>query len=93
MVPEIKRSLGGKLAFHERLVLTRSKKYVNNSEDMLLPAFELMYIWNVFNMMSNNPELFNPMLELIETKLKSLDKKDGNYKLFEFEIFYKLIIL
>ena len=45
LIPKIKRTIGGKLAFHEKLVLTKSKHYVNKSEEMLLPAFELMYIW------------------------------------------------
>lgn len=48
---------------------------------MLLPAFELMHVWNIFNMMANNSELFTPMMELVERKLeqlkKSTDKKDG----------------
>lgn len=90
VIPKIKRTIGGKLAFHEKLVLTKSKHYVNKSEEMVLPAFDLMYVWNNFNMMANNPELFTPMMELVEAKLaelkksqvdkkdeKSTDKKDG----------------
>lgn len=81
MIPEIKRSVGGKLAFHEKLVLTRARKFVNTSEDMVMPVFELMYVWNIFNQMGNNPDLFKPMLNLLEIKLKSLDKKDGKVKI------------
>lgn len=90
VIPKIKRTIGGKLAFHEKLVLTKSKHYVNKSEEMVLPAFDLMYVWNNFNMMANNPDLFTPMMELVEAKLaelkksqadkkddKSTDKKDG----------------
>lgn len=93
LIPKIKRTIGGKLAFHEKLVLTRSKHYVHKSEEMVLPAFDLMYVWNNFNMMANNPELFTPMMELVEGKLaqlkkstdKSTDKKDGEFAIQTFE--------
>lgn len=77
MVPKLKRHLGGKRAFHEKIVLDRSKKYANKVNELILPAFELIYIWNIFNMMSQDPSLLQPMLNLVEEKLKIHKKTLG----------------
>ena len=79
MVPKLKRHLGGKRAFHEKIVLDRSKRYASKVNDMLLPAFELIYIWNVWNMMSRDPTLLQPMLGMVEEKLKTHKKTLGEF--------------
>lgn len=95
MVPKLKRHLGGKRAFHEKIVLDRSKRYANKVNDMLLPAFELIYTWNIFNMMSNDPSLLKPMLEMVEDKLKIHKKTLGRASLdkYCYLIFMKGVIL
>lgn len=66
----MKRKLGGKKAFHEKIVLDRSKKFHDNVQNMLLPPLELIYIWNFFHMMAKQPKLLFPMLASVENKLK-----------------------
>ena len=84
MVPKLKRHLGGKRAFHEKIVLDRSKRYSNKVNEMILPAFELIYIWNIFNMMSSDPSQLTPMLNMVDEKLKIHKKTLGK---FLFKIF------
>lgn len=79
MVPKLKRHLGGKRAFHEKIVLDRSKRYANKVNEMLLPAFELIYIWNIMNMMKSDPNLLLPMLAMVEEKLKTHKKTLGEF--------------
>lgn len=38
-IPALKRRIGGKRAFHEQIVIERSRKYQNKIKDMLLPPF------------------------------------------------------
>jgi len=94
-VPKLKRHLGGKRAFHEKIVLDRSKRYANKVNDMLLPAFELIYIWNIFKMMSSDLSLLYPMLEMVEEKLKIHKKTLGRASLdkYCYLIFMKAVIL
>ncbi|XP_074598326.1 tetratricopeptide repeat protein 39A-like isoform X2 [Brevipalpus obovatus] len=77
-IPQLKRRFGGKRAFHEKLVIERSRKYHNKVKQLLLPPFELLYIWNIFNMMSNNSCLLKPFIERIEAKLMLHDGDKEN---------------
>lgn len=72
-IPQLKRTVGGRKVFHEKIVIEKSKKYKNNVEDMILPPLELLYIWNTFHMMFGKKELLEPFLHLV-------DKKFFNYK-------------
>lgn len=76
-IPKLKRKLGGKRAFHEKIVIDRSKKFHDCVDQMLLPPLELLYIWNMFHMMAKEPALLAPMLGDVEGKLRLLPKKTG----------------
>lgn len=79
-IPKLKRKLGGKKAFHEKIVLDRSKKFHDNVQNLLLPPLELLYIWNVFHMMAKQPKLLLPMLNSVENKLKIHSKTNDTSK-------------
>lgn len=79
-IPKLKRKLGGKKAFHEKIVLDRSKKFHDNVQNLLLPHLELLYIWNVFHMMAKQPKLLLPMLDSVEKKLKIHTKSSDTSK-------------
>jgi hypothetical protein len=72
-IPQLKRTVGGRKVFHEKIVIERSKKYKDRVEDMILPPLELLYIWNMFHMMFGKKELLEPFLFMV-------DKKFFNYK-------------
>lgn len=38
-IPQLKRRFGGKRAFHEKIVIERSRKYHDKVKQMLLPPF------------------------------------------------------
>ncbi|RWS23921.1 tetratricopeptide repeat protein 39B-like protein, partial [Leptotrombidium deliense] len=96
-LPSLKRRLGGKRAFHEKLVIERSKKFHNQLENFILPPFEVMYIWNFFNMMNGNEQLINPFLERVEQKLKEhksdKDEKKRNLDTYCNLVFMKSVLL
>jgi hypothetical protein len=78
-IPKLKRKLGGKRAFHEKIVIDRSKKFHDKLDQLMLPPFELLYIWNMFHMMAHEPKLLMPMLEEVENKLKTVPNKSGKF--------------
>ncbi|RWS04410.1 Tetratricopeptide repeat protein 39B-like protein, partial [Dinothrombium tinctorium] len=69
ILPQLKRKFGGKRAFHEKLVIERSKKFHSQIEQLLLPQLELMYIWNFFKMMNGSEKLIIPLMDRIDAKL------------------------
>jgi tetratricopeptide (TPR) repeat protein len=68
-IPQLKRTVGGKKVFHEKIVIERSKKYCDQVENFLLPPLELCYLWNVFHMMSGKSENILPFMERVQAKL------------------------
>lgn len=67
-IPQLKRTVGGRKVFHEKIVIERSKRYSNCVEEMILPPLELIYIWNMFQMMYGKRELIQPFLHMIDGK-------------------------
>lgn len=82
-VPKLKRNFGGKRAFHEKLVIERSKQFVNSPQSMILPHLDLMYLWNLMSLANSNKILLEKLIEDITTtynekkekKLLSVDTK------------------
>jgi len=79
-IPKLKRTVGGRKVFHEKIVIERSKRYRNNVTDMIIPPLELLYIWNMFNMMCGRKELIEPFIKRIDNKFATYkgDKDDDD---------------
>lgn len=77
-IPLLKRTVGGRKVFHEKIVIERSKKWCNNVQSMLLPPLELLYIWNMFQMMYGNKELIQPFLDLVDQKFFEFKDDKGS---------------
>ncbi|KAI1296840.1 Tetratricopeptide repeat protein 39B [Halotydeus destructor] len=73
-IPLLKRKVGGRKVFHERIVIDRSKRFHNNIDGLVLPPFELSYIWNLFQMMGGKKENIQPYLDRVDSKF--LEFKD-----------------
>lgn len=76
-IPQLKRTVGGRKVFHEKIVIERSKRYNSQVQLMLLPPLELCYIWNLFQMMYGKKELVQPFLDRINTKYKLYENDKG----------------
>src|SRR5687768_1996793 len=79
----IKRNFGGRLAFHEKIVIERCRKYNDDPASICMPIFELMYIWNYFNMIRSKPDLLERWLQLIESR--SADSTSVQQRLPDFD--------
>lgn len=77
-IPQLKRTVGGRKVFHEKIVIDRSKRYANCVQEMILPPFELIYIWNMFQMMYGKEELIQPFLDMIDNEFINYKNDKGN---------------
>lgn len=75
-VPKLKRNFGGKKAFHEKLVVERSKYFNSNPKAILMPHLDLMYLWNQIKLKTDS----NIYLESTIDEINSLyeDLKECN---------------
>lgn len=73
-MPSLKRTFGGKKAFHEKLVLGRSLAFAENPDGLVLAPFEVVYMFNFIQWTRGKKELIEPLLERVEAKLEPLSR-------------------
>ncbi|KAI1296563.1 Tetratricopeptide repeat protein 39B [Halotydeus destructor] len=87
-VPSLKRTFGGKKAFHEKLVIARSQRFAGDVDNFLLAPLDLMYLWNVFAVAAGNESCLPRILAAIEDKLKVYQRKQ-NVDSYAYLVFMK----
>lgn len=70
-VEGLRKRYAGRTYPPEKLAIERSKKFFDQNETCILPAFELFYVWNVFSMMKRDPDLMQPIANMIEEKIRN----------------------
>ncbi|XP_054165702.1 tetratricopeptide repeat protein 39A-like isoform X2 [Oppia nitens] len=77
-VPKLKVRIAGKTIPPEKFVCVNAVKYFDQKESLILPAFELMYIWNVFTILDQNPTIVDKMVERINRLIpKYINDRDS----------------
>lgn len=74
-VPKLKRNFGGKRAFHEKLVIEKSKQFADTPEKFVMAILDLMYIWNVFTIASYKESSLPKLMEKIDSRMEKVDKE------------------
>ena len=67
---KLKRTFGGKRAFHEKLVSDKAKLFMDYPSRVVLAPLDLMYLWNTFTIAGRNPDSLPNILSKIEEKLE-----------------------
>ena len=75
-VPENKKKIAGRTIPPEKFAITKANLFLSRKAEMIHPALELFYIWNIYGSAAKKPELLDPFLSLIDKKIKTLDQKD-----------------
>ncbi|RWS23504.1 tetratricopeptide repeat protein 39B-like protein [Leptotrombidium deliense] len=88
-IPSLKKHFGGLFAFHEKLIIKRSKQYAENVERMILP--ELFYIWNYFCVLEKSKEYLKLILRKIDQKFETITE-ESNFEGFMYLTFLKGVV-
>jgi len=75
--------LAGKRIPAEKFSCIQSDKYFAHDGHLLIPAIEFMYIWNIFAVIGQAPNLLNPLLDRIEKCLveqKAIYHQEDTFK-------------
>ncbi|GIX85647.1 tetratricopeptide repeat protein 39B [Caerostris extrusa] len=76
-VPSLKQRLAGKSIPLEKYVVRKSNKFASQEGRLIVPALELLYIWNSFPMIAKSRELTENILCRVNNEFSSLeDAKD-----------------
>lgn len=78
-VPARKRTMGGKKAFHEKFVLENSIRYSECPQKMLMPIYDVAYLFNFFQMFAGKPGQMQPILDEVTTKLTALSNHSQRF--------------
>jgi len=89
---KLKRSFGGKRAFHEKLVAEKAKTFILNPDKIVLATLDLMYLWNVFPLGARNPDTLPTILGHIEERLETWTK-DKSIEIYAYLTFMKGVVL
>ncbi|KAH9523769.1 Tetratricopeptide repeat protein 39B [Bulinus truncatus] len=76
-VPRLKQRIAGKSLPFEKFAVAKSQRYFQQGNYLILPALELIYVWNGYNIVGKNKQLLEKMLVVVEATITELSgKKD-----------------
>ncbi|XP_021926288.1 tetratricopeptide repeat protein 39B-like isoform X2 [Zootermopsis nevadensis] len=88
--PQWKQRIAGKSLPMEKFVVKKSERFFAQKKMLVLPALELMYVWNLFKVLGKKRELIQNVYKLIE---KALAKLDAQKKHQEFDADNRALVL
>ncbi|CAL8082014.1 unnamed protein product [Orchesella dallaii] len=81
-IPGWKQRIAGKSIPMEKFAVKKCERFFAQGNKLVLPAVELLYLWNGFKVLGKQPELIRPLLHLVEKTMKLLEKEraqDNNF--------------
>lgn len=80
--PQWKQRIAGKSLPMEKFVVKKTERFFAQKKMLVLPALELLYVWNLFKVLGKKRELIQNVYKTIE---KTLAKLDAQKKHQEFD--------
>jgi hypothetical protein len=59
----------------EKFVVKKTERFFAQKKMLVLPAVELLYVWNLFKVLGKKRELIQNMYKIIEKALAKLDSQ------------------
>lgn len=76
-VPKYKQRIAGKSLPMEKFAVKKSQRFLNQNNRLFMPAVELLYLWNLFNVFGKRKSLCDNLYRLIDKNIKDLEKNPG----------------
>jgi tetratricopeptide (TPR) repeat protein len=73
-IPKWKQRIAGKSIPLEKFIVKKCERFFNQGHKLVLPAIELIYLWNGFKILGKQMELVQPLLLLVEKHIKLVEK-------------------
>lgn len=77
-VPTYKQRIAGKSLPMEKFVIKRTERYFAQKKNLILPIFELMYVWNLFRIIGKRQDLILNIFKRIEETERELKTASKN---------------
>lgn len=72
-IPKWKQRVAGKSLPMEKFCVKKSERYWSQDRQLILPVFELMYLWNLFKVLGKKWELCEAVYRVVDRTLRSFD--------------------
>lgn len=79
-VPQYKQRIAGKSLPMEKFTIKKAERFFSEQKNLVLPAIELMYLWNVFKVLGKHFHLADNVYKLIEKAQQALDARTERSK-------------
>ncbi|XP_068082309.1 tetratricopeptide repeat protein 39B isoform X2 [Anabrus simplex] len=75
--PQWKQRIAGKSLPMEKFTIKKTERFFSQGKTLILPAFELLYLWNLFKVLGKKFELVENVFKIIDKTLKMLESQEG----------------
>ncbi|XP_011148351.1 tetratricopeptide repeat protein 39B [Harpegnathos saltator] len=77
-VPVYKQRIAGKSVPIEKFVIKKAERYFAQKKFLLVPMFEMMYVWNFFRILGKRPDLMLDIYKTLEEEEKAFEMAPKN---------------
>lgn len=91
-VPVYKQRIAGKSLPMEKFACRRSERFLTTGT-LILPAIELMFLWNLFKILGKHFQLAEGVYKLIEKTLTTFNEADANDPIRKYETDNRALLL
>lgn len=77
-VPNWKQRIAGKSLPMEKFAIRKADRFLTQGNFLVLPALELIYVWNGFKVLGKSWAMMEPIYILVEKAMEDLQKDKGN---------------
>lgn len=79
-VPKYKQRIAGKSLPLEKFAVKKAERFFDQNHYLMLPAIELMFLWNYFKIFRKNGLVASGVFKVIEKELSKFQRKKETYK-------------